>query len=179
MVVGPVNVALTHTRYVTFVFSRNRQPHRHTPHLNETRIMTPSRQFHDNRVLALMREGGKGTNNTIGTPLILNVTRNEADVEAPFVRGAFAARGHAHSDVGPCPQGVMREDLEGADVEGEEECQGASEREVEDIVGGNNKEDCIVRWRWHFFLRARHLEPCVHVQACAQSRVGCVLCTEC
>ena len=39
----------------------------------------------------------------------------------------------------------MHEDLEGADVEGGDECQGVSEKEVEDIVGGNNRDDCIVR----------------------------------
>ena len=40
----------------------------------------------------------------------------------------------------------MHEDLEGTNVERQEECQGVSEKEVEDIVGGNNKDACIVRW---------------------------------
>ena len=38
----------------------------------------------------------------------------------------------------------MHDDLEGGAVEEEEVCQGVGERNVQELVGGNNRDDCIV-----------------------------------
>ena len=38
----------------------------------------------------------------------------------------------------------MHEDPEGVDVEEEEVCHGVCKRNVEKLVGGNNRDDCIV-----------------------------------
>ena len=43
----------------------------------------------------------------------------------------------------------MHEDPEEGDIDVEEVCHGVGEGDVVELVGGNNRDDCIVvRWRW-------------------------------